>query len=104
MVQILSRAVPEDSIFDHGFFVEGMYMLLPKYLGVYASGSLVFDQYRRRPWELAGGVSAFPFGARTFRVNLHLLHVDKSPTGSNFGFYTAGQTGTTVSLNADLLL
>jgi hypothetical protein len=37
-------------------------------------------------------------------LNLHILHVEKSPTGSNFGYYAAGQTGTTVSLGTDILL
>jgi hypothetical protein len=35
---------------------------------------------------------------------LHVLHVNKSPTASNFGYYAAGQTGTTVSLGTDILL
>jgi hypothetical protein len=35
---------------------------------------------------------------------MHILHVEQSPTGSNFGYYTAGQTGTTFSLGTDILL
>ena len=96
--------VPQDALFDHGFFAQAMYMAVPKHLGVYASYSRVFDEFGRRPWELSGGASYFPFQARSFRLNLHLIYVERSPTGSNFGFYTAGQTGTTVSLGADILL
>jgi hypothetical protein len=33
-----------------------------------------------------------------------MLHVDKSPAGSNFGYYSAGQTGTIISLGVDILL
>ncbi len=96
--------VPLRSIFDHGFMAQAMYMVLPKALGFYGTVSYVFDQFARRPWEISGGTSYFPLGARTWRVNLHLIYVDRSPTGSNFGFYTAGQTGTTVSIGTDLLL
>lgn len=96
--------LPLDSIFDHGFFVQGMYMVVPKYVGVYSTGSFVFDDFGRRPWEVSGGVSVFPIAARSWRLNLHFIYVDRSPTGSNFGFYTAGQTGPTISLGTDILL
>jgi hypothetical protein len=96
--------LPLSEVFDHGFQLQAMSMVVPKHLGVYASTSVVFDDFRRRPWELSGGISAFPFGARSVRLNLHVIHVRRSPTGSNFGFYTAGQTGTTISLGADILL
>jgi hypothetical protein len=33
-----------------------------------------------------------------------LIHVYKSPAASNFGFYTAGQTGTTISAGIDILM
>ncbi len=97
-------ALPDASILDHGFMVEGMAMVIPKCLGLYLSGSYVFDQFQRRPWEISGGASYFPIGSRTWRVSLHLIYVYKSPTGSNFGFYTAGQTGPTVSIGTDILL
>ncbi|MBZ4420935.1 hypothetical protein [Myxococcus sp. RHSTA-1-4] len=96
--------VPHESIFDHGFFAQAMYMAVPKYLGVYSTGSLVFDDFGRKPWELSGGVSVFPMAARSWRLNLHFIYVRKSPTGSNFGFYTAGQTGPTLSIGTDILL
>ncbi|HKW15671.1 MAG TPA: hypothetical protein VJS69_14395, partial [Candidatus Krumholzibacteria bacterium] len=63
----------------------------------------VFDQFERHPWELAGGASFYPYHNRNLRFNLHLIHIEKSPTGSSFGYYTAGQTGTTMSLGADIL-
>ncbi len=97
-------ALPLSSILDHGFMVEGMAMVIPKKLGLYVSGSFIFDQFRRFPWELSGGASYFPLGSRTWRVSLHLIYVDKSPTGSNFGFYTAGQTGATLSIGTDVLI
>jgi hypothetical protein len=96
--------LPTDSVVDHGFTAQAMYMLVPKQLGVYGSTSLVFDDFGRDPWEVVGGVSFFPFKARSVRLNLHVIHVEKSPTGSNFGFYAAGQSGTTISLGTDIIL
>jgi hypothetical protein len=32
------------------------------------------------------------------------VHIVRSPTGSFFGYYTAGQTGTTISFGTDILL
>jgi hypothetical protein len=49
-------------------------------------------------------LSFYPSGTRSWRVNLHSIYVDKSPTSSSFGFYTSGQTGTTVSLGVDILM
>jgi hypothetical protein len=96
--------VPHDSIIDQGFFVEAMHMVVPKKLGIYAVGSYIMDEFERKPWEVGGGASFYPFGMRSWRLNLHILHVDQSPTGSNFGYYTAGQTGTTISLGTDILI
>ena len=51
-----------------------------------------------------GGIVNFPYGNRIWRPNLHVIRVEKSPTGSSFGYYTAGQSGTTISLGGDILL
>jgi len=51
-----------------------------------------------------GGTSFYPTGTRSWRLNLHLIHVKRSPAASNFGFYTAGQSGTTISIGTDILL
>jgi len=95
---------PEGSIKDTGIMVEVMHMVVPKTLGLYLAGGYVNDQFRRYPGEISYGADFFPFKSRSWRLNLHVIHIDKSPTGSNFGFYTAGQTGTTVSLGTDFLL
>jgi hypothetical protein len=96
--------LPIGHVLDHGFTVQAMHMVIPRTLGVYASGSLVLDDFKRRPWEAVGGLAYYPFDSRSLRLNLHVIYVDRSPTGSSFGYYTAGQTGTTVSLGADFLL
>jgi len=95
--------VPVSEINDHGFQVEVMHMVVPKTVGLYAAGGYVFDDFKRNPWEIAGGASFYPFHSYLWRLNLHVIHVEKSPTGSNFGYYTGGQTGTTVGLATDFL-
>jgi hypothetical protein len=96
--------VPLDDIVDYGFQVQAMHMVVPKLVGVYGTYGKLFDDFERRPWELSGGVSVYPSGTRSWRLNLHLIKVEKSPAASNFGFYTAGQSGTTISIGTDILL
>jgi hypothetical protein len=72
-------------------------------LGVYAVGGYVFDQFHRRPWELSGGLTWWPFRSQQWRINAHYIHVVRSPTGSFFGYYSAGQTGSTYSVGSDIL-
>jgi len=95
--------VPQASIKDRGFMLEAMQMVVPKTLGIYAATGYVDDAFKRYPWELAGGASFYPYKNRSWRLNLHVIHVEKSPTGSTFGYYSAGQTGTTLSLMTDIL-
>jgi len=96
--------VPLTSIFDHGFQVQAMQMVVPRKLGLYATYGYVVDDFDRKPYEISGGTSFYPSGTRSWRLNLHLIHVKRSPAASNFGFYTAGQSGTTISIGTDILL
>ncbi|HSE45800.1 MAG TPA: hypothetical protein VLA89_10800 [Gemmatimonadales bacterium] len=96
--------VPHSAITDHGFMVEAGKMVVPRKLNLYAAAGYVFDHFDRKPWEIAGGASFYPYGNRVWRLNLHLIRIEKSPTGSSFGYYTAGQSGTTLSIGTDLLL
>jgi hypothetical protein len=96
--------LPLSSIFDQGLMVQAMHMVIPKHLGIYATTSYLFDDFKRHPYEISGGSSYYPFGNRSWRVNLHLIYVNKSSAASSFGYYTAGQTGTTISLGTDILL
>ncbi len=96
--------LPLHSIYDNGYMVEAMRMVIPKKLGVYAVGGYVFDKFDRHPWELSGGLDYYPYDTRAWRLNLHYIHIVRSPTGSFFGYYTPGQTGTTYSIGTDILL
>jgi hypothetical protein len=101
---LATGALPLSSIVDQGFQVQGMHMVLPKKVAVYATYGYLADKFRRYPWELSGGVNVYPSGTRSWRLNLHLIRIERSPAASNFGFYTAGQSGTTISLGTDILL
>jgi len=101
---IADGPISEASIVDHGFYAEAMQMVVKKKLGVYAGTGYIADEFKRHPWEVKGGASFYPYGSRSLRLNLHLIHIEKSPTGSSFGYYTAGQTGTTMSMGVDFLL
>jgi len=96
--------LPIASNYDHGFYIEAMQMAVPKRLGIYGVTSYIYDEFQRHPWEVAGGASFYPFGTRSWRLNLHVIHIEKSPASSSFGYYTSGQTGTTFSLGTDILL
>jgi len=101
---IATGPLPLKSIYDHGFMAEASYMVLPKSLAAYTTSGYVFDQFKRHPWELGGGLNYYPSGTRSWRVNAHVLHINKSPASSFFGYYLAGQTGTIFSLGVDILL
>ena len=72
---------------------------------LYACGGYVFDDFKRKPWEVAGGASFYPYGEPELAAEpAHHHGSRRAPTGSNFGYYTAGQSGTTFSLGTDILL
>jgi hypothetical protein len=96
--------VPPDDIVDQGFQVQGMHMVVPRLIGVYLTYGKVIDEFERNPWEISGGASLYPSRSRSWRLNLHLIRIEKSPAASNFGFYTSGQSGTTISIGTDILL
>jgi len=101
---VATGPVPLKEINDRGFFVEAMHMVVPRKLGIYAVGSYIMDDFKRYPWEMGGGASFYPYGNRQWRLNMHVMHVDRSPTASNFGYYSGGMTGTIFSLGTDILL
>jgi hypothetical protein len=101
---VATGPLPLTSIYDHGFMAEASYRVVPKTLAAYAVGGSVFDQFERRPWEAGGGLSYYPSHTRSWRMNLHLVHVERSPASSFFGYYLSGLTGTIFSLGVDILM
>jgi hypothetical protein len=102
--QATGGTVPLTSIFDHGFQVWATHMVVPKLVSPYVTFGYVFDDFDRRPWELSWGVNVYPSGTRSWRLNLHFIRIERSPTSSFFGYYTSGQSGTTISFGTDFIL
>src|SRR5678809_644446 len=75
---VADAPLPLTSIYDRGFMAEMGYMVVPKRLNLDVFGGYVSDQFRRFPWELGGGLNYYPSGTRSWRLNLHVMHVDKS--------------------------
>lgn len=101
---VATGPLPVRSIYDHGFMAEASYMVVPKTVDAYVVSGYVHDQFKRYPWELGGGLNYYPSHTRSWRMNLHLLHSEQSPTSSYFGFYQPGLTGTIFSLGVDILM
>lgn len=98
------QVVPLSEIVDNGFNVSACYSLIKRKLDVYGVYGTLIDDFDRRPWEVTGGMSYFPSGTRNWRINLHLIRIEKSPASSTFGNYIGGQSGTTISVATDILL
>jgi hypothetical protein len=97
---VADGALPVTEIEDTGFYVQAAFYPIPKTLEVYVATSQIFGD------DAAGfgdsseyliGANWYPFDTRNHRFNLQIIDVNDSPVGSTFGYYTAGQDGTTVS-------
>lgn len=96
--------VPYSALRDRGYSLQVGYMVIPKKLNVYGINSFFWDEFKRHPWEAGGGMNFYPAKSRSWRVNMQIMHVNKSAAGGTFGLYTAGQTGTTFTFGSDVLL
>jgi len=94
--------LPVDSLFDHGFYLQASYMVLPRLLELYASTSFVFGEFDFDGREIIGGTNFFPFDTRNLRLNLQVIGVDDSPASSLFGYYVGGLEGVIVSAAASV--
>ena len=92
------------SIYDHGFYASVSYEAIPKALQVYASTTQIFDQFKMKPSEVVGGMSYYPAGTRSMRLNLNVIFVNKSAASSSFGFYLGGLNGMSLSTGIDILI
>jgi len=88
----VTGSIPVTSLFDHGFQVYASTMLKPNYWQAYLSGSMIFGQYGD-PWDLAGGLTYFPFGHKEVRMNIQALYMDRSAVGYTAVPYVVGGTG-----------
>lgn len=96
--------LPLSSIRDYGYSLQLSQLVIPKRLIVYAINSYFWDEFKRHPWEAGVGFNLYPINTRSWRLNAQIMHVYKTSAGGTFGLYTAGQTGTTVTIGSDILL
>lgn len=95
-------SVPDGSIFDHGFMLQTAYQIKPRKLELYNAITYVWGEFNN-PWEVAVGANYYPKDTRNWRLNMMINHIEQSPVGSQFGYYTQGQTGETIALSTDIL-
>jgi hypothetical protein len=96
--------VPITSITDKGYMVQAMVMAVPRVLCIYGVNSMLFDEFKRNPYEVGGGLNIYPIKTRSWRINLQAMYVYKSAGGGTFGLYNSGQTGPTITIGTDILL
>lgn len=96
--------LPISVINDYGYVVQISKMIIPRILMLYGINSYFWDQWNRHPWEAGGGVNMYPEKSRSWRLNLQVDYIYKCAAGGTFGLYTAGQTGTTLTIGADIIL
>jgi hypothetical protein len=96
--------LPFSSLRDYGYTLQVSQVVIPKKLIVYGVNTYFWDQFKRHPWEAGGGLNFYPLKSRSYRVNGQVMYVYKTAAGGSFGLYTAGQTGTTITVGADILL
>jgi DUF3011 family protein len=92
--------LPVASIHDTGFFVQGAFYPVPKKLEVYGITSQIFGDKGAgfdNSSEYGVGANFYPANSRNYRLNGQVIDVHRSPVSSAFGYYVAGQTGTTVA-------
>jgi hypothetical protein len=92
--------LPVTSILDRGFYVQAAFYPLPKKIELYGATSQIYgdkDAGFPSSSEYLAGMNFYPFDTHNHRLNLQVINVNHSPVSSTFGYYTAGQDGTTVS-------
>lgn len=97
-------AAPMERINDNGYMVQVLYMLVPKQLCIHGVNSMLIDEFKRNPYEIGGGVNIYPTKTRSWRINAQAMYIHQGAGGGTFGLYTAGQTGTTLTIGTDILL
>jgi hypothetical protein len=95
---------PISKITDVGYSLQVSKLVVPKKLILYAINSYFWDEFKRHPWEIGGGMNIYPINTRSWRLNVQASRVYKSSAGGTFGLYTAGQTGTTITIGTDIML
>ncbi|MBZ5859025.1 hypothetical protein [Flavihumibacter profundi] len=96
--------VPLSSINDYGYSLQISHLVVPRRLVLYGINSYFWDEFKRHPYEFGGGFNFYPINSRSWRLNGQVMRVYKTSAGGTFGLYTAGQTGTTITIGTDIIL
>lgn len=92
--------LPVSSVHDWGYYIQGAFYPVKQKLEIYGATSQIFGDTSAgfsKSSEYIGGGNFYPFDTRNHRLNVQIQKVNHSPVGSTFGYYTAGQDGTSVS-------
>ena len=84
--------LPLASMYDRGFELSAIHLVVPKRLGVYGRGSSVSGQFGD-PWEYAGGLKWYPVQNERMWLNFELMNVHKAPYSGTFTPYVSGLNG-----------
>jgi hypothetical protein len=93
--------LPVSSIHDSGFHVQGGFYPIPKKLELYGATSQIYGDKAAgfsNSNEVLAGFNFYPTDSRYHRLNVQLIHVNRSPVSSTFGYYVGGQTGNILSV------
>jgi hypothetical protein len=94
--------LPFDELSDDGFQIQASYMLLPKTLQLYLSGSQIYGEYGD-PYDVALGLNWFPYaGNKKIRVNTEFLYLKDSPVGYTSVPFSIGGNGTVFTTHFEL--
>lgn len=89
---VITQPWPVTELYDHGFQLQGSTMLIPHKLQAYLSGSTIFGEYGE-PWDVAAGMTYFPFGRKEVRMNAQALYMEQSAVGYTAVPYQVGGDG-----------
>lgn len=84
--------IPEDSLFDHGFFVQSGAFVIPQTCELFARGSAVFGPFGNGS-EIGGGLNWYIAQQRHHKFTLDAVRVDNSPAQQDRTGFSAGESG-----------
>ena len=92
-----SGPIPEDSIFDHGLYVQSGTFVVPQSVEIFGRGSAVYGPFGNGS-ELGGGVNWYIKNKREWRFTLDAARVDDSPAQQDRTGFVAGASGLLVRI------
>ena len=97
------KPVPDTEINENGYMIQVSGFPIKQKLELYGFHSYINGKWNKSS-EIGGGLNFYPFDTRYFRINGHVMSVDKAAPNSVFGFYLGGMTGMTYSIGVSFIL